>query len=374
MSRILFLTTAHQYDDDRIFYHQAQELHARGHQVKICSLSSVFTGTLAGIEIESREMLHLPVQEKISILREICADFMPQCIICSEPLAVVAARQFARKHTAAVIYDVTEWYPSQRMLQRYPHPAKIFHFFRFFLIHLYAGAVSNRLIFGEKYKQFPLKQLFLWKKSLRSTYYPDQKYISPAVKPLTPGEITLAYTGSFSREKGIEQFFEAADVFRKNRPDIRTQLLLVGFREKGGDYFEALLCKYKWESLIIKPPAAFEDFTDSYAEADLCFDLRPATFENHHCLPIKLFYYLGSGKPVIYSDLKAIRKEAPVHQFGFLADPGNAEEIAAKIAWYVDHPDQYLAHARAARQLFLEKFHRGILHKDFVEFVEQAIP
>lgn len=68
--KILFLTTAHRHDDDRIFYHQAKALKEQGYEVKICSLSSEFKGNVDGIEIESYAVLERSIHEKNKILEK----------------------------------------------------------------------------------------------------------------------------------------------------------------------------------------------------------------------------------------------------------------------------------------------------------------
>lgn len=376
MKRVLFLTTAHHYLDDRIFYHQAKELMHRGFRVKISSLSSEYQGVMEGIEIESYSILEQSTKTKIRKFREICDDFSPKCIIASEPLAVIAAAKFATDNRCTVIYDVTEWYPSMRMLAQYSFPLKIVHFLKFLGIHLYAGFLSKQFIFGEYNKQFPLANIFPYKTQIILHYFPAQRYIHPAIKKLTPNKITLCYTGVFSKEKGIENFFNAADTFRRNRPDIEVSLLLIGSsrKEEDSDYFDHLLAKFKFANIVVQKPTGFENFTKAYAGADLCFDLRDQNFENHHCLPIKLYYYAASGKPVIYTDLKAIRQQFDIDKIGHLVNPKDSEQIAKIIADYVDSPETYDKHARNGMELHADWYNWSRISELFVTFVKLALP
>lgn len=372
MARILFLTTAHQYDDDRIFHHQAKELHKSGHEVKICSLSSDFKGILNGIEIESYPVLHLDTDAKIKVFRKVIEKFQPDCILCSEPLAVVASQKKSKKYS--IIYDITEWYPAKRMVQRFPFPLNVFHAIRFFLIQLYAGFLSTHFIFGEGTKKFPLAYVFPFKKRLILPYYPDDTYIRKSIKKLTPNEIHLAYTGSFSKEKGIENFFTVVDKLKKRNPQLTVKISLVGTPPKTDEpYFSDLLSQYSWEHITIKKPVVFEQFTETYAEADICFDLREINLENHHCLPIKIFYYAASGKPVIYTDLKATRQHVEVSKFGHLVNPEDAEAIAKIIENYLQNPELYSQHAQNARLEYEKYYNWDLIRKNFVQFIENAL-
>jgi len=371
MLKILFLTTAHSYNDDRIFHHQAKELRSQGHRVKVSSLSSDYAGQLEGVEIESRHILNSGTASKLEYFRKVCEGFNPDRIICSEPLAVIAAYRYTKKHCATVIYDITEWYPSARMVAPYPDLLKPLHALRFLLIHIYAGAVSDLFIFGESSKKFPLSRIFPFKRKLLLPYYPAPGYIIEKINVLSRDRITLAYTGTFSREKGIENFFNAAAELRTRRPNLRINILLVGSSasEDGKTYFDRLLQKYQWENIRILQPVSLESFTESLTDADVCFDLRPVTFENHHCLPIKIFYYAAAGKPVIYSDLKATRKGVDVLDFGYLVNPEDSVAIASHIERWLDNPMEYNRYAHNARKSFQKKYNWDRIKASFKEFV-----
>ncbi|KQT24679.1 glycosyl transferase family 1 [Chryseobacterium sp. Leaf405] len=375
MSKILFLTTAHRYDDDRIFYHQAKALRDQGNEVKICSLSAEFQGIIEGIEIESYSVIDKNTEEKTKVFERVCDFFDPDCIIASEPLAVIATKKFKKKKKISVVYDITEWYPSMRMVENFSFPMNVIHAVKFFLIQLYAGLISTHFIFGEKTKKFPLAYFFPFKKNLISPYYPDDIYIQKNIKKLNPNKITLCYTGQFSEEKGIGNFFAAIDNLRNKKPELEIYILLIGGsrREKDAEYFSELVQKYQFENIKIGKSTSFETFTEAYEDADICFDLRTVNYENHHCLPIKIFYYAASGKPVIYTNLKATREHVDVSKFGFLVDPENAEEIASIILTYIENPELYSNHANNARLEYENKYNWNSIKDLFVNFINKSM-
>lgn len=372
--KILFLTTAHQFNDDRIFFHQAKWLTENGFSVKICSLSSEFSGAIDGIEIESFSIIEASFEIKLQTFRKIVKSFDPDCIICSEPLAVISTKEISKRKKVSVIYDITEWYPSMRMVERFNFPLNILHAFKFFFVQLYAGFLSTHYIFGEETKKFPLAYLFPFKKRIFLPYYPDESYINQNIKKLTPNKITLCYTGQFSEEKGVGNFFEAVAGLQNKKPDLNVHILLIGGarKEKDAKYFESLIERYQFKNIKIANPTSFETFTQSYADADVCFDLRSVNYENHHCLPIKIFYYAASGKPVIYSDLKATRKHLDIYKFGFLVNPSDADAISNHIIEYLDDPYLYSQHAHTARAEYENKYNWGIIRGTFLDFIKQS--
>ncbi|KIC62401.1 glycosyltransferase [Chryseobacterium taiwanense] len=375
MQKVLFLTTAHHFNDDRIFFHQAKTLAEEGFEVKISSLSSDMQGNVDGIQIESYSILEKSVQEKVETFKKICHSFQPDCIICSEPIAVFAAKKYQKEKKVSVVYDITEWYPAMSMLEAYPYPVKIIHAVKFFLVQLYAGFLSTHFIFGESTKKFPLAYFFPFKKSMILPYYPDEKYVVSNIKRLTPNEITLCYTGVLSQDKGIGNFFRVVDSLKKKVPETIIKVLIVGAARKESDekYFKNLLSEYNFKHIEIRKPTSFEYFTETFADADLCFDLRELNFENNHSLPIKLFYYIGAGKPVIYSNLKGIREHMDVSAFGKLIDPQNAEIISDLIVNYIRNPEHYNALAVNARKEFEEKYNWKVIRNFFADFVKKSI-
>lgn len=82
---------------------------------------------------------------------------------------------------------------------------------------------------------------------------------------------------------------------------------------------------------------------------------------------------MGAGKPVIYSDLKGIRKHMGTLSFGSLADPQDAEAISEIIVNYVKDPELYLLHAMNAGKAFKEKYNWRTISNSFVNFVKKSI-
>ena len=143
--------------------------------------------------------------------------------------------------------------------------------------------------------------------------------------------------------------------------------------DKGLRFSQKLIKKYQFENIKIGRSTSFETFTEAYADADICFDLRTLNYENHHCLPIKIFYYAASGKPVIYTDLKATREHVDVAKFGFLVDPENSDAIADNILQYIDNPELYSDHAKNARLGYEQKYNWNVIKDSFINFIKKSI-
>ena len=114
----------------------------------------------------------------------------------------------------------------------------------------------------------------------------------------------------------------------------------------------------------------FSEFCKSIGNTHLIFDLRKIDFESTHCLPIKLFYYLACGRPVLYSDLLAIRHHIKEFDFGYLCHPKDIPSIATHITDYIANPGLYLEHAGNALEISRSTYNWKAIENDFLTFID----
>ena len=90
-----------------------------------------------------------------------------------------------------------------------------------------------------------------------------------------------------------------------------------------------------------------------YQEADVF--VLPSVSQNE-AFGIVLLEAMASGVPVVASALPGVRKVFSFGQEGFLAEPGNAIDLANKIDLILSNPDKQKAMSQAARRLVEEKY------------------
>lgn len=184
---ISFLTSGHYPYDDRIFWHLGISLSEAGHSVEIVSSKSSVEEIREGITINSFAGDDLPKKQKISFFTERLTGFLPDLIICSEPLPCLAARMFKKnmKNSVRIIYDITEWYLSPGTI---PGKGNLRHFYLFLTLlsfNIYASINADTFLFGEWYKSWFYRILFPFKPFAFVSYYPDLKYL-PFTEPEFP--------------------------------------------------------------------------------------------------------------------------------------------------------------------------------------------
>ncbi|MFW5891878.1 MAG: glycosyltransferase [Bacteroidota bacterium] len=374
--KVAFLSTAHDIFDDRIFYHMANTLVKNGMKVMITCSNENYHDFVQDIYINSFLGNHYSKTEKINAFFSRLSDFSPMVIVCSTPLSILAAFKYKKnKHKSVnIIYDITEWYPSKKNINVKPLPVKALRFFQLLLFHFSTIFFCNGFIFGEWYKSRPFRYLFPRKPHVFISYYPDLSIIPITSPGLHPNKLRLCYSGKLTHEKGMGNFISVLEHLNQMHPELVLDVKIIGWysNETERYIFEKRLKTLTNTSLSFFPKLPFHDYLNAIKDIDIFFDLRSDDFENQHCLPIKLFYYAALGRPVIFTNLKAIRKEVEIELFGFLTSPSDHENIALIVDKYLKNPKLYYHHCENARKLSVEKYNWKQLEDDFICFLQKG--
>jgi glycosyltransferase involved in cell wall biosynthesis len=155
------------------------------------------------------------------------------------------------------------------------------------------------------------------------------------------------------------------------KKDLRIEIKIIGWYQNTKDKFECEDLTSLTEGNISftyfeKQP--FLDFINLISDTDIFIDLRKKDYENDRCLPIRLFYFMAMGRPVIFSDLKSLRKIPEFTTFGFRVVPDAHNKIAAHISDYLDNRELYLTHCSEARRLFEKKYNWAAIESQLMNF------
>ncbi|MDR3651908.1 MAG: glycosyltransferase [Paludibacter sp.] len=370
--KIAFLNTAHLPLDDRVYYHQAKCLSNAGVDVQIISTKTDKNTRTKNITINAFNDKNLSLKSTSSKIIKILKEFSPDTIICDTPLAVFASLRYKKTKKVRIIYDVTEWYPAKKNLSKKHGIKKLYKFLILSSLNFVAGLKSDSYIFGEYYKSLPFRILFFWKSFIFTPYYPNINYIQNYPFEKICNEVNLLYSGIVNSDKGIDSVVKATNQAAIQCPNILFNLQIIGSfpSDKDKIYFEnisAQMCRNV--HLNIKANLDFTDFCSEIGRAHIFFDLRKKDLENNLCLPIKLFYYLACGRPVIYSNLHSIRKEIEEFNFGLLVDPNDAKSIANYIEKCISNPEFYEHVCMNAYEISRNKYNWDNIKNEFKSFI-----
>ncbi len=372
-NKILFVNTGHLSQDDRTFYHQATSLIQNGYDVEIISSREKFTDEIDQIKINSFNDSQLGRKEKLIKLISQIETSKPTIIIADTPLAVFAAARYKKKYTSKIIYDITEWYPSKKNLLYNNGINKYLKFIILGLANYISGWKSDYFIFGEHFKALPFKILFFWKKNIGLPYYPNLNYIFQYPINKQENNFNITFSGAINADKGIISTVDAVVLSAKKCPNKTFNLRIIGqfYSETDRKFFEEITASIPLNLKIsLQSIRPFREYCKIIGNTNLFLDLRKKDFENNMCLPIKLFYYLACGRPVIYSDLKSIKREIPNIDFGFLCNPNDIETISNHIIDYTNNHRLYNAHCNNALKISRSKFNWSLIENDFISFIK----
>jgi glycosyltransferase involved in cell wall biosynthesis len=372
---IAFLTSGHSPYDDRIYYHLGMTLSENGHKVMIISSKTEIIEGTEKISVNSFDGDKLSKKDKIIAFRERLEKFSPDIAICQEPLPVIAAKHYRRKNHRAlsVIYDITEWYPSARFLKEYVPALRWFGFLKLLLVSLYVSYLADAFIFGEWHKSIPYRLLFPFTPYKFITYYPDLKYISYKTHSFSDKKLRLSYSGEISIEKGFGNFMKVVNGLSDRNSNLEIEIKMVAWyeSENNREQCEPLIRSHNKNVNFSFPGRQnFKEFPGQINDTDIFIDLRKINFENKFSLPIKLFYYAALGRPVIISDLNAVRRDVEIKEFGSPVNPENTEVIIKIISNYLKNPALYNDHCINARRLAEEKYNWAKIASEFLRFIE----
>jgi glycosyltransferase involved in cell wall biosynthesis len=120
------------------------------------------------------------------------------------------------------------------------------------------------------------------------------------------------------------------------------------------------------------PAAAKEEVAALAAASDACLTIFkdvPVLATNS---PNKLFDTFAAGRPAIVNSPGWMRELVEENEAGLFARPGDARDLAAKVAWLRDHPEAADRFGRNARALAEREFDRDALAARALAVLEEA--
>ena len=362
--KVVFLLTAHAADDDRVWFHQAQSLLHHNCEVAIIAPRA---GNLSTQSVQVYSPESMSRRQLMRYLADLLVAHRPDVVIGDTPMALRGASIYKQKsHSSCrILYDVTEWYPSKKNVRNLGPISSLFKRIILHLFNIYVNFHTDGFVFGEKYKSLPFRRMFPRKPYVYVSYYPELNYIPSSQPRNLQHEVRLFYSGPPTEEKGFPHVLASAAKVARRHLDwkVNLQVLTVEQPHLPADLPANL-------SLDISPYLPFEQFCQTLSEQDIFLDLRSTDRENRKCLPIKLFYYMAAGRPVVYSNLDAIEDGCPeISQIGFLVNPQHEDRVADIVEQYVMNPEMYHQHCETARQLAEQKYQWKAIEADFVRFI-----
>ena len=373
--RICLVTSGHPPFDERIFWKFGKSLADAGFSVSIFCSTMEINKIADGIVVKGFDGVSYPKRDKINEFYKLMQQFRPDLIICSEMLPVFAALKFkGQNKRTKITLDVTEWFP-ENVAFKFKGLKRWIKYLQLFLPYIYTLQKIDHLIIGEETKNKRYDLLAGTKPKTIIGYYPVLKYFNFKKPDLLKDEIVFGFAGVITLERGVENLLNVSISIANKYPDKNFKLLLFGrfTYENEEHYFNQKTPTLNNLKVEFANWTDYNKMSSVIKRMDLCFDLRRKNFIYNNSLPIKIFEYMASGKPFIYSNINAIKKELDYEKYGCLVDPENEVEIIKVIESYLNNPDQAIQHSINARQLIEENKNWENESKKLIELVNKLL-
>lgn len=197
------------------------------------------------------------------------------------------------------------------------------------------------------------------------TYFfsPDEEAGETARKKYRlEGKSTVLFVGRLARLKGVEYLLKAADMVVNGSGCRDTSFVLVGSptfdaTEKPIS-MEQVLSYIRQHGLekhfVLTGSLPLEEVKKLYAAADLF--VMPSLAETG---PLVTLEAMASGKPVIGTKVGAMPNQIRDGWNGFLIDPRDEQQLADKIKYLIDNPDERQQMGKNSRKYAEEEFDWG---------------
>jgi glycosyltransferase involved in cell wall biosynthesis len=174
------------------------------------------------------------------------------------------------------------------------------------------------------------------------------------------------YTGNFAPYQGLEHLLEAAAQVRKEVPEVL--FLLVGGTKNEVTHLSRLLAQSGLtDTMQLHPRRPREEVPDYLALADVLVLAR----SNGENVPLKMYDYMRSGKPIVATDIPAHRAVLS-EEIAILAKP-EPRALAAGILDGLQNTKHVKKIVLASRK-FTQSFMNKPLQETIAEVYSSVIP
>lgn len=325
------LSSAHPWDDERVFYKIATSL-AKRYDVVLCAVSDkdmFFEESIKvyGLKKVSRAHRFKNYPKIINIVKK----ENPEVIHFHDPDLLILGIYFKLIMRKKVIYDVHEDYPLAFKNRHYMPKllrhifSGVFNFFEkcvskmFDAIVVVTEDIYNKFRHRNKViiKNYPVLQM--WER--RNGYKLD-------------GSINIIYIGSVSYERGISHLLEAV----KDLLHLDIKLDIVGPFESQS-YYERIK-NYECDKIKIWGRVPKNQIPKILEKSHIGIVTLLPLERFKTSLPLKLFEYMAAGIPIIASNFDLWREIIEKADCGVMVNPEDTKEIKEAILYFYNNREK----------------------------------
>jgi len=180
-------------------------------------------------------------------------------------------------------------------------------------------------------------------------------------------ETTVMFSGTVTPRKGVEYLVKAAEILKENNDVL---FLIVGNTGLDREYAGKVMEYAKLNNLKVRF-TGFVPYKDLKALYSACDIFVLPSFEEGH--GITLTEAMASGKPLIGTKVGGIPAQIKDGWNGFLVEPGNERQLAEKIKYLIDNPEERERMGENSRKLAREEFDWEKIAEGYLKVYEEVV-
>ena len=195
---------------------------------------------------------------------------------------------------------------------------------------------------------------------------PDREYIAHHG---LDGKTLAIYTGAHGDANGLFQLVEAAEVLR-DRPDIA--IVLIGDGKMKSALKQAVADK-GLTNVIMLDPVPKHQLPGILAACHIGLMILKQITRPRWVTPNKIFDYMFTGIPSIVNFPGTTADLVKTDGAGLVSEPGSARDLADKIVFLADHPEERAAIGRRAREVAWARYDRKMIAESLARVFETVV-
>ncbi len=336
-------------------YHAALQIGRRGHE------SVVFTPAYKGLKAGS-EMIgeNTTVQRLRPLLTIGNAAVLPQLLWRLRSFDIVHLH-YPFYGSADIIVLSTLFLPKAKLILHYHMDTVaagikglIFKLYQFFFLPIIVRLASTISCASLDYlKQSALADYYVNHESsfIEIPFGVDTSHFFAGTFPREPIILFVGGLDAAHYFKGVSELLKASAKVFSQYP--KTQLVLVGKGDMEKKYAEDAKALQIENNVKIINDATDEDLAEWYRKARV--SVLPS-INKSEAFGLVLLEAMSSATPVVASNLPGVRNVFRNQQHGFLIKPGDAEDLAVKLALLIESPNLAERMGREAREWIDERY------------------
>lgn len=195
---------------------------------------------------------------------------------------------------------------------------------------------------------------------------PDHDYMQ---KHGLSGKTIAIYTGAHGDANGLFQVLDAAEYLR-DRPDIAIVFIGDG---KMKDSLKADVLRRDLKNVHMLDPVPKLQLPGILAACHIGLMILKQIPRPRWVTPNKIFDYMFTGIPAIVNFPGTTAEMVEADGAGYASKPGDAADLAQKIRYLADHPEERQAIGRRAREVAYGRYDRRMIAAQLSAVFEQAV-